>query len=56
MKLLISGSAGYIGSRFDSYGQEYGQEVVVLDDFSICHEWVVKKSLDIHHHLKIESN
>lgn len=42
MKLLIPGGAGYIGSHMVMYAQEYGHEVVVLDDFSTGHEWAVK--------------
>ena len=42
MKLLIPGGAGYIGSHMVRYAQEYGHEVVVLDDFSTGHEWAVK--------------
>ena len=42
MNLLIPGGAGYIGSHMVRYAQEYGHEVVVLDDFSTGHEWAVK--------------
>ena len=42
MKLLIPGSAGYIGSHMVRYAQERGHEVVVLDDFSTGHEWAIK--------------
>ena len=38
MKLLIPGGAGYIGSHMVRYAQEYGHEVVVLDDFSTGNE------------------
>jgi len=42
MKLLIPGGAGYIGSHMVRYAQQYGHEVVVLDDFSTGHKWAVK--------------
>ena len=42
MRLLIPGGAGYIGSHMVKYAQEYGHEVVVLDDFSTGHEWAIK--------------
>ena len=42
MKLLIPGGGGYIGSHMVRYAQEYGHEVVVLDDFSTGHEWALK--------------
>ena len=42
MKLLIPGGAGYIGSHMVRYAQEHGHEVVVLDDFSTGHDWVVR--------------
>ena len=42
MRLLIPGGAGYIGSHMVRYAQEYGHEVVVLDDFSTGHEWSTK--------------
>ena len=42
MKLLIPSSAGYIGSHMVAFAQEHGHEVVVLDDLSTGHEWVVK--------------
>lgn len=43
MKLLIPGGAGYIGSHMVRYAQELGYEVVVLDDFSTGHEWVINE-------------
>ncbi len=42
MKLLITGGAGYIGSHMVRYAQEYGHEVIVLDDFSTGHLKMVK--------------
>lgn len=42
MKLLIPGGAGYIGSHMVRYAQENGHEVVVIDDFSTGHEWLVR--------------
>lgn len=42
MKLLIPGGAGYIGSHMVKYSQDQGHEVIVLDDFSIGHEWAIK--------------
>jgi len=42
MKLLIVGGAGYIGSHMVNIAQSHGHEVVVLDNFSTGHSYLVR--------------
>lgn len=42
MRLLTPGVAVYIGPHMVKYVQEFGHEVVVLDDFSTSHKCAIK--------------
>ena len=42
MAVLVTGGAGYIGSRFTKTLAAHGADLVVLDDFSTGHRWAAK--------------
>jgi len=47
MAILVAGGAGYIGSHFVLELRDHGEEVVVLDDLSTGHAWLVPHGIPL---------